>query len=105
MLVEASYDDGKLPATPGVVSGTKKVKFQPFEVLGPAVEGTFTFSLRPSTDGPRIDIVKLEQSGGPRTSDPKQLVFEGGSLTFVAEAKVDPPEFATAVEWPNPRSS
>jgi hypothetical protein len=102
MLVEASCDDERLPASPGVVSGTKKVKFMPFEVLGPAVEGTFTFSLRPSTDGPRIDIVKLEQSGGPRTSDPKQLVFEGGSLTFVAEAKVDPPEFATAVEWRAP---
>ena len=102
MLVEASFEDGKLPPTPGVVTGTKKVTFMPFEVLGPAVEGTFTFSLRPATGGPRIDIVKLEQAGGPRTNDAKQLVFENGSLTFIAEAKVDPPEFASSVEWKAP---
>ncbi len=101
-LVAADVDDFPLPEKPGVVSGSKKMRFHLPEVLGPTVEGTFAFSLSPVTEGPTVEIVKVEQAGGTRTTDPRQVVFEGGALVIVAEAEVDPPELAAAVTWEAP---
>jgi len=50
----------------------------------------------------KVHITKVEQKEGPRTADPRQVVFSSGTLTVVAEAQVSPPERARELKWEAP---
>jgi hypothetical protein len=62
--------------------------------------GRVTWRLTPGRGRePKVEVVRLEQAGGARTTSKDQVVFSDGSLDFEADARVEPPERARDVRW------
>jgi len=95
----ASVEGESLPEKPGTLSGSKRVQFILPEVMGPPVNGLFTWTLSPYKPKASVEIVKLEQKGGSPTGDPRKVVFKGGSLVLSAEAVVRPADQAGLMTW------
>jgi hypothetical protein len=91
------------PAQGMVLSGTAEVtRSSTTDYFDENSRYVVTWEFWPAGTRPRFEITKLEQSGGPRTSDPKQMVFQRGRLTLLTEAIVRPESDAKIVQWEAP---